>query len=332
MAPIPQDILPQHPVFQLNSSGLAGFFGGDEGIAAMNTAQYYTARRFLGLYNSPGGFRMAKHYGRLAKSRIWRGFFPDVYLEPHEVFSLDGGPGKMCPDFLGARTGVVMDRIGHLGYLFFKQMRRIGASNCRPVPSSRETTKQTKVTIVNLDTIELPPKKPSQAVPSIRPSLLRPDVLLINAIPVLVSLGASIASALSEDRYAFSLILLGIVAHGAACFVLGSGRIKVDLVAPPVKSPRGDGLMTMEGDIIIVLGQEKEVFQVTRANISVEFPPWVQWRGYFVVGACCLLLMLQLLCQLFLIPQATLFGQILFLSSFERVLGEQCLERERQWG
>ncbi|THU77887.1 hypothetical protein K435DRAFT_738106, partial [Dendrothele bispora CBS 962.96] len=82
MPPIAQDVLPQHPRFQLNASGLVGFFGGDEAIAAMNTAQYYKGRRFMGFYNSPGGFRMAKHYGRLAKSRIWRGFYPDVYLEP----------------------------------------------------------------------------------------------------------------------------------------------------------------------------------------------------------------------------------------------------------
>ncbi|KAK7441780.1 hypothetical protein VKT23_009198 [Stygiomarasmius scandens] len=367
MPPIPQDILPQHPRFQLNSSGLAGFFGGDEGIAAMNTAQYYSVRRFLGFYNSPGGFRMAKHYGRLAKSRIWRGFFPDVYLEPHEVFSLDGGPGKMCPEFLGAQTGVVMDRIGHLGYLFFKRMRRKGASNIEAdgydgdVPSSRPTTKQTRVTIVNLKSIDLPkapekqppsvptirsslpgpivllfdkipflaslrtanvnsveqPKSESSPfIPTIRPSKLRRTVLFYNMIPVLTSFGTSIASGLSEDWYAFSLILLGMVAHGVACFVLGSGCVKVVLVSPPEQSPQGDGLMTMEGDYVVVLGEEKEVFQLTRATISVEFPPWVQWKGYFVVGACCLLLMLQLLSQLFLIPQATLFGQILFLCSF----------------
>ncbi|THU84425.1 hypothetical protein K435DRAFT_765067 [Dendrothele bispora CBS 962.96] len=310
MAPIPQDILPQHPRFQLNSSGLAGFFGGDEAIAAMNTAQYYKGRKFMGFYNSPGGFRMAKHYGRLAKSRIWRGFYPDVYLEPHEVFSLDGGPGKMCPDFLGARTGVVMDRTGHLGYLFLKKMRHRASSKCELVKSSRKATKPVKVTIVDLGDIELPANYIH------RPAPLRRRVLLVNAFTVLASLAASIISGLSKDWYAFYLILLGIIAHGAACFILGSGSIEVRLVPPPKKSPRGDGLMTMEGDIMIVLGKEKEVFQITRGSISVEFPAWVKWNGYFAVGACCLLLMLQLLVQLFLIPQATLFGQILFLCSF----------------
>ncbi|THU84428.1 hypothetical protein K435DRAFT_687528, partial [Dendrothele bispora CBS 962.96] len=294
--------------FQLNSSGLAGFFGGDEAIAAMNTTQCYKVRRYMGFYNSPGGFRMAKHYGRLAKSRIWRGFYPDVYLEPHEVFSLDGGPGKMCPDFLGARTGVVMDRTGHLGYLFFKKMRHEADKNLTCVKKTRKT-KPVKVTIVKLGDIELKNDV-------LRPAPIRYDVLLVNAFTILASLAASIVSGLSKDWYAFYLILLGIIAHGAACFILGSGRIEVKLVPPPSESPRGDGLMTMEGDIMIVLGEEREVFQITRGSISVEFPDWVKWHGYFVIGACCLLLMLQLLVQLFLIPQATLFGQILFLCSF----------------
>ncbi|THU77886.1 hypothetical protein K435DRAFT_786503 [Dendrothele bispora CBS 962.96] len=308
MPPISQNVLPQHPRFQLNSSGLAGFFGGDEAIAAMNTTQCYKVRRYMGFYNSPGGFRMAKHYGRLAKSRIWRGFYPDVYLEPHEVFSLDGGPGKMCPDFLGARTGVVMDRTGHLGYLFFKKMRHEADKNLTCVKKTRKT-KPVKVTIVKLGGIELKNDV-------LCPALIRYDVLLVNAFTILASLAASIVSGLSKDWYAFYLILLGIIAHGVACFILGSGSIKVNLVPPPSKSPPGDGLMTMEGDIMIVLGEEKEVFQITRGSISVEFPAWVKWNGYFVVGACCLLLMLQLLVQLFLIPQATLFGQILFLCSF----------------
>ncbi|THU77889.1 hypothetical protein K435DRAFT_73468, partial [Dendrothele bispora CBS 962.96] len=313
MAPLPQDILPQHPRFQLNSSGLAGFFGGDEAITAMNTAQYYRGRRFMGFYNSPGGFRMAKHYGRLAKSRIWRGFYPDVYLEPHEVFSLDGGPGKMCPDFLSARTGVVMDRTGHLAYLFFKKMRHEASLNYVSIPSTRQT-KPVRVTIVELGAIELPEKKADGHV--YYPAPLRRVVLLFNALPVLASLAASIISGLSKDWYAFYLILLGMVAHGAACFVLGSGRIKVNFITPPPKSLQDNSLMTMEGDIMIILGQEKEISQIVRGSISIEFPAWIKWHDYFVVGACCLLLMLQLLVQLFLIPQATLFGQILFLCSF----------------
>ncbi|THU95983.1 hypothetical protein K435DRAFT_665309, partial [Dendrothele bispora CBS 962.96] len=81
----------QHPRFQLNASGLAGFFGG--AVVVMNTVQYHQGRRFLGFYNSPGSFRMAKHYGRLAKFRIWRGLYPDASLEPHEVFNLGGGLG-----------------------------------------------------------------------------------------------------------------------------------------------------------------------------------------------------------------------------------------------
>ncbi|THU84426.1 hypothetical protein K435DRAFT_831308 [Dendrothele bispora CBS 962.96] len=296
MAPVAQDILPQHPRFQLNASGLAGFFGGDEAIAAMNTAQYYQGRRFLGFYNSPGSFRMAKHYGRLAKSRIWRGLYPDASLEPHEVFNLDGGPGGMCPDFLGAKTGVLMNRTGHLGYLFFKKMRHgVNFAHTKPV----------KVTIVRLG-ITNPFEGGNSNYPTSKS--LRPDVLWFNAATVLASLAAY--------WYAFSLILLGIVANGVACLVLGSGKIMVSFPNRLQGTPPGDGLMTMGDDIIIVLGDEEQTSRITRGSISVEFPAWVKWNDYFVVGACCLLLMLQLLVQLFLIPQATLFGQILFLCSF----------------
>ncbi|KAF5352962.1 hypothetical protein D9758_007960 [Tetrapyrgos nigripes] len=317
MPPISENILQSQrsPTFQLNSSGLAGFFGGDEAISAMNTAQIYKKRRFMGLYNSPGGFRMAKHYGRLAKSRLWRGFYPDVYMQPHEVFSMDGGPGKMLPDFLGAKTGVLLDRTGHLGYLFFKKMR--DDTKYKDVDSTRNPTKPVKVTIVNLGRIDLPSEiSPVSKVPSIWPSIHSNRVLFFNLIPTLSSIGASVVSALTGDWFAFSLILLGIVAHGAACLVLGSGKMRVDFVTAPKAGPPGDGLMTMEDHRVIVLGREQEVFQVTRASIAVEFPSWVRRGDYWIVGACCLLLMLQLLVQLFLIPQATLFGQVLFLISF----------------
>ncbi|THU97844.1 hypothetical protein K435DRAFT_857183 [Dendrothele bispora CBS 962.96] len=277
MAPVAKDILPQHPRFQLNASGLAGFFGGDEAIAAMNTAQYYQGRRFLGFYNSPGGFRMAKHYGRLAKSRIWRGLYPDASLEPNELFNL----GMRGVDFVSVYS------------------------------APNRKTRPVKVTIVKLGDTD-PPEGGNGHCPPLR----RLDVLWFNAATVLASLAACIISGLSEDWYAFSLILLGIVANGVTCLVLGSGKITVEFANPPQGTPPGDGLMTMGDDVIIVLGKEGQTSRITRGSISVEFPAWVKWNDYFVVGACCLLLMLQLLVQIFLIPQATLFGQILFLCSF----------------
>ncbi|KAK7441796.1 hypothetical protein VKT23_009182 [Stygiomarasmius scandens] len=317
MAPIPQNILPDSdPKFQLNSSGLAGFFGGDEAISAMNTTQFYQGRNLMGFYNSPGGFRMAKHYGRLAKSPLWRGFFPEGYLEPHEVFNLDGGPGKLSPDFWGSHNGAVLEKIGHLGFLFFKKMRDRPA-NFITINSRRPPTRLSKLTIVKLNSITLPPKNPKLNVPSTYIPIFQLHILLCNAIPMLFSVGAAVVSVLSEkpDWYAFSLILLGMIAHGAACLVLGSGKIRVDFVTPPRDLATG-GLMMMDGRMVVVLGREQEMFQLTRASIAVDFPDWVKRGDYWIVGFSCLLLMVQLLVQLFIIPQATLFGQILFLSSF----------------
>ncbi|EGO20228.1 hypothetical protein SERLADRAFT_400382 [Serpula lacrymans var. lacrymans S7.9] len=76
MPPIPL----QHSDFTLDASGVAGFFGGDEAISAMATVHMYESRKWLGWYNSPGSYTVAKRYGQLANSRFWDGLFPRTTL------------------------------------------------------------------------------------------------------------------------------------------------------------------------------------------------------------------------------------------------------------
>jgi hypothetical protein len=89
----------------LDTSGVAGFFGGDEAISAMATVHLYRGRRWLGWYNSPGSYTVAKKFGQLANSRFWDGLFPGPNLTPAEVFGLDGKTG---PHYWGVLSGTDM--------------------------------------------------------------------------------------------------------------------------------------------------------------------------------------------------------------------------------
>ena len=57
----------------LDISGVAGFFGGDVAVSAMGTVHVYQRRKWLGWYNSPGSYEIAKRYGQLGTSRFWDG-------------------------------------------------------------------------------------------------------------------------------------------------------------------------------------------------------------------------------------------------------------------
>ncbi len=74
--------------FSLDSSGIAGFFGGEESFAAMNTV-HLPARRWMGWYNSPGSYFVAKKYGILPESRFWDGLFPGATVTPAKLVELD---------------------------------------------------------------------------------------------------------------------------------------------------------------------------------------------------------------------------------------------------
>ncbi|KAL4077810.1 hypothetical protein J3A83DRAFT_4082602, partial [Scleroderma citrinum] len=67
---------PDSVSFDLDVSTLATFFGSDAAITAMATLHLDPARRWLGWYNTPGARDVAKHYGRVTNSRIFRRLFP----------------------------------------------------------------------------------------------------------------------------------------------------------------------------------------------------------------------------------------------------------------
>ncbi|KAF8990605.1 hypothetical protein BDQ17DRAFT_1371678 [Cyathus striatus] len=74
--------------FRLDTSGVAGFFGtlGEEAIAAMSTVHIFEGRKWLGWYNSPGSFIVAKKYQQLASSRASGKSSDPTDIDPGTLF------------------------------------------------------------------------------------------------------------------------------------------------------------------------------------------------------------------------------------------------------
>lgn len=283
--------------FSLDASGVAGFFGGEEAITAMATVHLYRGRRWLGWYNTPGSYTIAKEFGRISKSRLWEGLFPGSNHDPAVAFKLDIMTG---PKYVASRSGTVMQQTGHFAHLLTQ-----GADDLTPVslPATR-TTANSRISII--------------AVPEIvYENLLVQTMSIRHAIlasfPILVSISACIFSALFADWYCFAMILLGIISSGITCFVIGSGAIGIETVKNPAEgSPPGDGILLTQNGVIILKGKEKDVNAITKGKFSLQLKGAPE---YTAVGLCSLLLEVQFLLQLLLIPQGSLFGQIMFLTS-----------------
>ena len=100
--------------FDLDSSGIAGFFGGEESFAAMNSVHLMPGRRWMGWYNSPGSYFVAKKYGMLPDSMFWDGLFPGNSVKPEKLVELDSKSG---PRYTGVYSGTQLPKTGHLSYL-----------------------------------------------------------------------------------------------------------------------------------------------------------------------------------------------------------------------
>ncbi|KAG1735413.1 hypothetical protein EDB19DRAFT_1854037 [Suillus lakei] len=279
-----------HPgKFSLNVSGVAGFFGGDEAISAIQTIHIYKARKFLGWYNSPGSWNVGKKFGMLANSRFWDGLFPGPNEKPAKSFQLDG---KQGPKYVASRSGTILEHTGHLAYLIMQKSKEE-----QGVKVKGRITKRNKVTIIKT-----------------QPFLeLSADGhhTLVAILPIVISFTTCALCGCTYDWFCFSMILLGIVSNGMSSLVLGSARLKLQGVNSAPTAPPGDGMLMDGDDIVLLLGKEEIVATITRGRFVLEYAPW-----YAAIGVSSLLLVIQLLAQLLLIPQGTFFGQIMFLSSF----------------
>lgn len=108
------------------------------------------------------------------------------------------------------------------------------------------------------------------------------------------------------------MILLGIVSSGLSCFVIGSGKFTFVRPDSAPGAPPGDGLLMTDKEIVVLKGSEDAVNAITRGRFSLRY---INEPEYSNIGLCSILLTVQFLAQLLLIPQGTLFGQIMFLTS-----------------
>jgi hypothetical protein len=284
--------------FNLDFSGVAGFFGGDVAVEAMSTVHLYRGRRWLGWYNSPGSYEIAKSYGQLCKSRFWDGIYPGINSDPTEFFGLDGQDG---PAYRALHSGTRMSNTGHVAHLLLESCRKVPDSE-QIVIDGRKTT-PVPVTIVDLLTV------PEE---TIRLHALLAFPPLLAAVPILATLAAIVACGIVHDWYCFAMIVVGGLSSGLSCLTIGSATLSFTHPMPANGAPRGDGILENRSDVVILLGEEGAVNTVTRGAFELVFKTA---PAYNDIGICSLFLLLQFLAQLLLVPQGTLFGQLMFLGS-----------------
>ena len=289
----------QHSQFNLDISGVAGFFGGDVAVSAMATVHIYQGRKWLGWYNTPGSYEIAKRYGQLGRSRFWDGLYPGINVDPAVLFELDGMKG---PKYRGVQSGTIISKTGHLAHLLVQECRDIPRSDVTLVHYPRITT-PVAVTVVNLWHKPEPEEYPRVFSDSTGP---------LASIPIVASVATCVACLVYHDWFCFSMILLGIIASGASCFVIGSGRFTFTHPRHADGAPDGDGILMGEDEVVVLLGKEGAVTPITRGRFSLKFDSEPEYHN---IGICSILLTVQFLAQLLLVPQGEIFGQIMFLTS-----------------
>ena len=294
----------QRSDFNLDISGVAGFFGGDVAVSAMATVHVYRGRKWLGWYNTPGSYEIAKRYGQLGRTRWWDGLYPGVNVEPSVLFELDGTSG---PKYRALRSGTVMAKTSHLGHLFAQECKDIEECVDWTSKPCRKTS-PVEVTIANMH------HKPDEEVrPRMAGNQRATITSLLALIPILGSLGSSIACVLfGDDWLCFSMIVLGMVANGLSCFIIGTGTFIFTHPQPAQGAPPGDGILVQDEQIIVLKGDESAINPVTRGRFSLKYK---SEPNYHDIAGSSFLLTVQFLAHLLLVPQGTIFGQIMFLTS-----------------
>jgi len=94
--------------------------------------------------------------------------------------------------------------------------------------------------------------------------------------------------------------------------VIGSGTLRFTHHIPPPGCPPGDGILGSGNELVVVRGDEGAVNSITRGKLFLGFPSNFEDE---YIGYCSLLLTIQFITQLLLIPQASTFGQVMFICS-----------------
>ena len=243
--------------FTLDSSGVAGFFGGESAVSGMATVNLIPNRRWGGWYNTPGSYEIAKQYGQLANSRFWDGLFPGGKHDPAQLFELDG---KVGPKFVALHSGTTLASTGHLAHLIARYAHDKTRDGTVPGRHSISAT----VTVIEL------PDEPDEIQQPALPSRLGGSVIFA-IIPIAVSWGSCILCALMGDWFSFAAIASGIVANGWACFVIGSGKLTFTHPTHTMEVPPGDGFLFDNRNIVVLKGPEGAVTAVTQGRFLLQY-------------------------------------------------------------
>ncbi|KAI6030095.1 hypothetical protein EDC04DRAFT_109559 [Pisolithus marmoratus] len=288
--------------FVLNGTSVAGLLGGDEAMSTIALAQIYNRRRWLGWYNTPGSYVIGKRFRRLAHSIVsdshvnpGSGTGSEMHIDPALLLQHDGW--SKGPVFKAIYSGTTMLETGPLASLLMKKcIKDLGTVvNGRP-------TQPVNVTIVELE-----------QKPSLRLQMkFHPSPPTCAIIPIAISLITCAMCGLYGEWYAFSMILLGILARGLTCVFIGSGELVFDHPKPADGSPPGDGILGCEGELVLLKGKEDVVNAVTRGRFFFSFR---SKHACWTVELCSHLLIFQAIAQLIIVPQSKLFGQLMFAVS-----------------
>ena len=118
--------------FVLDASGVAGFFGGDIAVRAMATVYLIHRRRWLGWYNAPGAYEVAKQYSVIGRSSIFDALFPGADGDPGKIFTVVDRQVDCKYTPLYSITGQGPLSIGPLGLLFVRKVLYMPITNNFP--------------------------------------------------------------------------------------------------------------------------------------------------------------------------------------------------------
>lgn len=278
----------------LDTSGMAAFFGGDVAVAAFTSLHLDPHRRWLGWYNSPGTFDVARRYGRISGSRFLQGLFPEV---PTDLVTILGLAGLKGARYIGAHNGTILEETGPFSAFLMQY--------CRQMPEQNIGGRETQRMAVSIAEINLN-HEADTARRELKQVFIYPPILAV--VPILASIGTAVTSAVFGDWPSFSVIVFGMLVNGVSSLVIGSGKF---IIEHPVSQVRiaGDGILVSGNEFVVLKGTTNAVNMVTRGIFILRF------KNDHYIGWCSILLVFQVIIQLFIVPQAQLFGQIMFISS-----------------
>ena len=282
--------------FALNALEFIGLLGGEEVISVLTMIPLYRGRRWLGWYNTPGSLDIARRLVEVGSS-----FQKHPYRNqsPATLLGLDNHTG---PEFVAAFSGTKV-QTSHLGYLMLERTTEVNGGRAHQIPG--RVTMPVTVTLLEVDPEMIDLERPFP--------LLHITHTLLALIPITTSIVTCLLCCFVSDWYMFSVILVGMLTSGFASMVIGSGKLTLHASKPPPGAPPGHGMIISgdTGTIVVVRGSGFFMNVITKGKFNLQGDEY--WQNG--IRLCAVFYLAECVAQVVLIPQGTLFGQIMFIVS-----------------